>query len=38
MSNVKILACGDVKGRIADLMKRLVSILVLPKNLAPKSK
>ena len=25
MSNVKILACGDVKGRIADLMKRLVS-------------
>ena len=25
MSNVKILVCGDVKGRIADLMKRLVS-------------
>ena len=27
MANTKILACGDVKGRIGDLMKRLVSMI-----------
>lgn len=26
MANVKILVCGDVKGRIADLMKRLGNV------------
>ena len=27
MASIKILTCGDVKGRISDLLKRLVCIM-----------
>ena len=35
MNNIKILACGDVKGRIADLMKRLVRIYYIDRYVLP---